>query len=436
MRKQALAREVERARALYRLSQMVTASLDLDTTLDAIAGAIHQLTASSLTAILLFDESGDSLQVRVARGEVGATVGQRISIDDGLIGRAVRERCVVLDPDLGDARLGARALVAAPLIWGGKPLGVVILGSTDSHGLSDEDVDLVTTVADQAAAAVAHAHAFAEEQQRRADSEALARQLTQQAEQLARMQQQLVQAEKMTAIGQLVDGIAHEMNTPLGVLISNLSVLDEYTNSLAAAARTAQTAPAGPDGELDYILTDLPQLIAESTGAASKVADIVRSMAVFARGEAQRPVAVNVEEAVESALTLACNTLKHRGQVVRDFASQLPPVLGQSSELTQVFLHLLLNAADALEQGQGVVTVRTRHAEGMVEVSIHDTGRGIPPSLLPRLFDPFFSTRPPGKGTGMGLTVCHGIVTRHRGTIELRNAPAGGAIASVRLPSI
>jgi two-component system NtrC family sensor kinase len=178
----------------------------------------------------------------------------------------------------------------------------------------------------------------------------------------------------------------------------------------------------------------LPELISESSTATSKLAEIVRSMAVFARGDAQRQVLVNVEEAVESALTLAWNTLKHRAELVRDFQA-VPPVLGHSSELTQVFLHVLLNAAQALEnRPPGVVTVRIAQAERMVEVSIADTGPGVPAELLARVFDPFFTTREPGRGTGMGLTVCHGIVTRHAGTIELQNAPEGGALAIVRLP--
>jgi signal transduction histidine kinase len=353
-------------------------------------------------------------------------------------------------PDL-DERFGVRAYAAVPLIWGGRPLGAITLSSTRPNGIAQADLELVSEVAEQAAAAVAHARAFGDEQLRRTRSEALARQLSEQAEQLARMQQQLVQAEKMTAIGQLVDGIAHEMNTPLGVLVSNLAVLDEYASRLIGVARTAQKtlrllesgasleaarrtlAPALQSHELEYVLDDLPELIADSTCAAGKVADIVRSMGVFARGDAQRPVSVNVEEAVESALTLAWNTLKHRAHVVRDFHA-VPPVMGHSSELTQVFLHLLLNAADALEHAPGGVRVRIRHAEDVVIVSIADTGPGIPHDQLARVFDPFFTTRAPGQGTGMGLTVCHGIVARHHGTIELHNAPEGGAVAVVRLP--
>jgi signal transduction histidine kinase len=458
---QDLALEVQRVRALYRLSQMVTASLDLDTTLDAIAGAAHQLTASTQTAILLLDPEDNSLSIRLARGAISAAVGERISAGEGIVGRALRERRAVLVPDmLGeptrarpdlDERFNVRAYVAAPLIWDGKALGVITLGSTQPNGLTEADVELVSSVAEQAAAAVAHARAFGEEQHRRTQSEALARQLAEQAEQLAVMQQQLVQAEKMTAIGQLVDGIAHEMNTPLGVLISNLSVLDEYASGLIDLARAARSTlnllasgasvedarralePALKGDELDYVLSDLPELIAESTGAAGKVADIVRSMAVFARGDAQRVVSVSVEEAVESALTLAWNTLKHRAEVVREVEA-VPPIMGHSSELTQVFLHLLLNAAQALEKGPGVVSVRIAHTGDAVTVSIADTGPGIPLEQLARVFDPFFSTRPPGQGTGMGLTVCHGIVTRHRGTIELQNAPEGGAVAIVRLP--
>ena len=111
-------------------------------------------------------------------------------------------------------------------------------------------------------------------------------------------------------------------------------------------------------------------------------------------------------------------------------------MLGLTSELTELFLHLLINAAQALELQPGTVTLTTAHAGGCVEVRIHDTGRGIPAEQLPRVFDPFFTTRPVGGGTGMGLAVCYGIVARHNGSIAIESPPGSGTTVTVRLPAV
>jgi two-component system, NtrC family, sensor kinase len=142
-----------------------------------------------------------------------------------------------------------------------------------------------------------------------------------------------------------------------------------------------------------------------------------------------------VEEALETAVMVAWSELKQRGEVVRAITG-VPPVMGHGSELTQVFVHLLLSAAQALKQQPGTITIGTASDEHGVVVTIRDTGRGIPPEHLSRIFDPFFTTRPPGHRTGMGLAVCHGIVSRHGGTIYLDSTPGRGSLVTVCLPAM
>ncbi len=446
--------------ALHRVGKLVTASLDLEATLEAIVEAAHQLTHAESTAILLLDQ--EELVIRVGHGMAAGAVGERVRVDAGVVGRALRTGQPVLVPDMLmepgrarpdlDMRSGLRAYLAAPLLWRGERLGVVTAGAPEPGALGPIDVRLIGELADQAAAAVAHAGAYAREQARRAEIEGLYRELATQAASLEQAQRHLIATEKLTAIGQLAHGMAHEMNTPLGVVISNLAVLERYAAGLAdmvagaeqAVERLRATDSSSPVAEelektlkasdAAYILSDLPQLIAESAASADRIAGIVRSLATFARRDQDRPSATGVEEVLESAVTLSWNALKDRAAVVRVFGA-VPPVLGHPSELAQVFVHVLLNAAQALEGQQGTVTLGTQSEGDWVVVTVADTGCGIAPEHLSRVFDPFFTTRSPGRGTGMGLAVCHGLVARHGGTISLDSVSGRGTTVTVRLPA-
>jgi len=446
--------------ALYQLSKLVRASLDTDATLAAIVHAACELTGAEQSAILLLDEH-EHLVLRVGLGAVAAAVGEHVPASSGIAGRALRARRPVLvgdmlietdraRPDL-DARSGIRGYIAAPLVWNAQTVGVLTVGATTQNAFGTNDTALVLELAEHAAAAVAHARMYADEQARRAHTEALNGQLAERTEQLQRLQVQLVQTEKLTALGQLAQGIAHELNTPLGVIVSNLAVLQQYGTSLAEFARrvraVASEAQRDPDtaaaaetltdaaqsADLNYILEDLPLLTSESTASADRIAAIVRSVATFARQSPQALASVDMEEALEAAVTLAWNDLKHRGPLVKNFAG-VPPVIGHLSELAQVFVHLLLNAAQALEGRQGTITLTTARDSDSASVVIRDDGCGVPSEHLPRVFDPFFSTRGPGQGTGMGLAVCHGVVTRFGGTIELESEFEQGTTVTVRLP--
>jgi len=442
--------DARQAITLYQVGKMVTASLDLETTLEAIAGAAHHLTGANSTALALLERDG-RLVIRVGKGAVGASVGETLSADRGVTARAIRERRSILIDDMReepsrarpelDERYGVRTFLAVPLTWRGEAMGVVTMAYASPRALGPKDVALAGALAEQAAAAVAHARDYAEEQRLRAESGEIARQLTEQAAQLERAQQQLVRNEKMTAIGQLVQGLAHEMNTPLSVVISNLSVLGRHAENLTGVAQAAQqalsqlradplaAALAGPldaavrDADLEYTFEDLPELLA----------DLVRSMGTFARRDTGGPSPVAIQDVLDAALNLASNPLKHRARVMREYGDT-PPAIGLGAELTELFLHLLINAAQALDE-PGTVTIATCFEVGHIVVRIRDTGRGIPSEHLARVFDPFFTTRKVGEGAGIGLAVCYGIVSRHGGTINLDSQPGLGTTVTVSLPA-
>jgi signal transduction histidine kinase len=430
----------ERVFTLYRVSKLVSASLDLDATLQAITDASHELTNAHQTALFLVDDQG-GLELRAGRGPIATLTGQHLPADQGVLGRALSERQVIVvddmqlepsraRPDL-DEQFNVRGYLVAPLIWRGEVLGAVTTAARAPGALGRAEVLLVSELAEQAASAVAHARNYADAQERRAFSDELVRQFTEQAVQLDRAQLHLVQNEKMTAVGQLVQGLAHEMNTPLNVVTSNMSVLSRYTTTLSTIARASASSV---DDDLEFILEDLPALIEDSTTATQRVAAIVWSMGSLARHDRGSQAPVALEETLEAALTLASNSLKKNARLVRNLAP-VPAVLGHSTELIEVFVHLLLNAAQALEERAGTVTVETIDAAPWVIVRISDTGEGIAPDLQQRVFDPFFTTRANGQGAGMGLAVSRGIVNRHGGEISLDSTPGVGTTLTVRLPA-
>jgi two-component system, NtrC family, sensor kinase len=263
--------------------------------------------------------------------------------------------------------------------------------------------------------------------------------------------EQIAQAEKLSAIGHLAHGIAHELNTPLGVIISNLSVLKQYGDSLALYAAVAQQASTAlDDGEapalvaeklraaeksadLAFVLGDLPGLAEDSAAGAQRMAAIVRSVAMFAQQSTGQLTLVSIEEALDAAATLTANELKQRGALVKRFTG-VAPVMGQLGELTQVFVHLLLNAAQALEGSHGTITLETQQEAGQVVVKVIDTGQGMTAEQSAGMFNPFYTTRPAGHGTGMGLAACHGIIVRHAGRISVESSVGAGTTMTVRLP--
>jgi len=279
-------------------------------------------------------------------------------------------------------------------------------------------------------------------------SETREAELTQQLECAQRL---LVQNQKFTLIGQLMQGIAHEMNTPLGVVIANLSVLARYTESLSTVGQAAQTvvphvsadplgaalvsplAEALKTADLEYVLEDAPPLLEESATAARRVADLVRSLSTFARRDATAAQPIDIHEVLEASLNLACNALKHRAQIQRQFTS-VPNISGWASELSQVFVHVLLNAAQSLQGNRGSIAISTEQAGEWVVVKVTDTGCGIAREHLEQLFEPFFTTRAPGEGAGMGLTVARDIVQRHGGSMSMASELQHGTTVTVRLP--
>jgi signal transduction histidine kinase len=235
----------------------------------------------------------------------------------------------------------------------------------------------------------------------------------------------------MASLGKLVAGIAHEINTPLGAIHSAQDTLARAVGRLRAI--TERDCPDGrdqPDTQQAFqILQDVHRVIETGT---RRVTTIVRGLRNFARlDEAERKEA-DLHACLEEALLLIHHDLKNRVQVVKDYGD-LPPVVCYPGRLNQIFLNLLNNAQQAIE-GDGTIAITTRRQEGEARISIRDSGAGIPPEQLPRIFDPGFTSKGVGVGTGLGLSICYQIVQDHGGRIEVESELGHGSTFTVVLP--
>ncbi len=261
-------------------------------------------------------------------------------------------------------------------------------------------------------------------------------------------QDQLLQSEKMASIGQLAAGVAHEINNPIGYVHSNLGTLQDYTRALFAmlsaqenALRDAhldETARREIDEtrkrlEIDYLSQDLPNLVAESREGIERVRKIVQDLKDFSHGgRGDEWEIVDLHRGLESTLNIVWNELKYKAEVDKEFGA-MPPVECLVSQVNQVFLNLLVNAAQAIPE-RGVIKIRTGATEREAWVSISDNGQGIDPKILARIFDPFFTTKPVGQGTGLGLSLSYSIISKHNGRIEVDSKPGLGTTFRIVLP--
>ncbi len=248
------------------------------------------------------------------------------------------------------------------------------------------------------------------------------RDLSKALEDLRLQQTHLIQSEKMASLGQLVAGIAHEINTPLGYARGNVQTVREVLASLGSA----QGAATESLGDADVLLGDAEY-------GLERITELVLSLKDFSRIDRSRTEPFNVNDCLEAALKICHNQLKDRIEVKRDYGA-LPAIPCAPSQLNQVFLNLITNALQAID-GTGTISISTRYQGTRVEVRIGDTGCGISPDVQAHIFEPFFTTKPVGKGTGLGLSIVYRIIEDHGGSIGVSSSPGVGTEFSISLPT-
>jgi signal transduction histidine kinase len=241
-----------------------------------------------------------------------------------------------------------------------------------------------------------------------------------------RLQTRLAIADRMVSIGTLAAGVAHELNNPLAYVLGNIDFSLERLRAI------------GADEGVREALRECATALQEARAGGAKMREIVGHMRLFSRAEEDLRAPVQIGAALRAALALADHEIRHRARIVLELAP-VPPVLANESRLSQVFLNLLINAAQAIPEGhvdrnEIRVTVRVEEP-GRVQIAVRDTGSGIAPEHRARLFDPFFTTKPVGIGTGLGLSICHGIVTALGGEIDVESEVGKGSTFRMTLPA-
>lgn len=271
------------------------------------------------------------------------------------------------------------------------------------------------------------------------------------------LESELRQAQKLEGIGQLAAGIAHEINTPTQFVSDNLTFLQESWGTVFKLIETYRTTvrdrmrnalpeevaalkAIGQEYDLDFIAEEVPRAIAQSLDGARRVANIVRAMKEFSHPDSAGKTATDINKGIASTITVARNEWKYVAEMITDFDESLPAVICYHGEVNQVILNLIVNAAHAIKEKvkngeKGKITIRTRRREHCAEFSISDTGMGIPDEIQARIYEPFFTTKEVGKGTGQGLAFAHSVVVKkHQGKIWFETEAGQGTTFIVQLP--
>jgi two-component system NtrC family sensor kinase len=255
-------------------------------------------------------------------------------------------------------------------------------------------------------------------------------------------QARLVQSAKMASLGQLVAGIAHELNNPIGFIYSNMSHLRDYSDKLVKIIEAAEISPealekAKAETDFSYIVQDMPRLISSCEEGARRTRDIVLGLRNFSRLEEAVIKRINLADGIDNTLRLIAGEIKNRIRVHTEY-SKMPDVLCYASQLNQVFMNILTNAAQSID-GEGDIWIKVRQIKDVGEkakafISIKDSGKGMSNDVVEQIFDPFFTTKTVGQGTGLGLSISYGIVKKHGGDIQVKSEPGKGTEFVITVP--
>jgi signal transduction histidine kinase len=395
---------------IFEISRHLNSMLNLESLLDAtLFTCIGQMGVAG--AAIVVQDSGDNKLSHFHWK--GLTLPKNIIMHFSRVGRLSRHLQRIAQPQLIQELRAAipaesedflklktiEAELVVPLISKGNLLGILFLPRKLS-GLpyQENDLEFVSILVNQLSVAIVNAHLYESEKQALLE--------------LRSAQKRLIESERLAALGRLAASIAHEVNNPLGIIKNYLTILTKMPN----VSDEAKNDVAIVHEEVD------------------RIARIVRQLLDFYRPTLERQIELDLIEVINSTLDLVAQKLDSAGvEIERIFPVDSIQISGSSSRLKQVFLNLILNARDAMAATGGTLIVEAKCLAGFAEISFSDSGTGIPAEDLPRIFEPFFTTKKES-GTGLGLAVCHGIISSHNGVISASNNARGGAIFSIKLP--
>ena len=420
---------------------------------EKILDAGHRLFGSDQIGIYTID-ADDMVRVAAWRGPMSEEVRKDVTpLDQSITGRIVRERRIHHVPDLAAApdlsptvrqrveRYGSTSLMYAPMLWEDRGVGSILVSRTPPRPFTPKEQALLQSFADQAAIAIQNARMFNEIQAR-------TRELTASLDDLRKAQDRLVQSEKLASLGQLTAGIAHEIKNPLN-FVNNFSalsreLLDELTELLAGAPLTPEQRAEAED-LIGMVGSNLEKVVQHGKRADS----IVKNMLLHSREGSGERTSANINAAVEEALNLAYHGARaEKAGFNVTMEKSLDPAAGAAEiylqEVTRVLLNLISNGfyattkrkqSEADARYEPTLSAATRDLGDRVEIVIRDNGTGIPDDVKAKMFNPFFTTKPAGEGTGLGLSLSHDIIVKqHGGTLDVETEPGAFTQFTIRLP--
>lgn len=462
---------------LFRLASQIRKSLDLDTILGAAVQEIRQLLKIDRCHFLwcAMDQSGEDNLPALSITHESAMSGlpSLLGNCEPNLGRSLVQSIVTLEPQRFDYNTAThcpdenvatwlenydmQSLLIIPLETHAGQLGAIACSHQSPRIWTDTEVELLQAVSNQLAIAIDQAELFAQTRAAAAAAQAQAQQLSQALQTLRQTQAKMIQSEKMSSLGQLVAGIAHEINNPVGFVSGNLIYAETYFQDLVKLLRLYQTHyPTPPEEvqtcihaiELDFLIEDYASLLASMKIGTNRICKIVQSLRNFSRLDEAEVKSVDIHDGLDNTLLILQNRLKARAStpainIIKRYG-QLPLIDCYASQLNQVFLNILSNAIDALETCPSprtiTITTQVRPPDATADISgviirIKDNGVGMSDQIRQKIFDPFFTTKPVGQGTGLGLSISHQIIVEnHRGWLSCESQVGEGSEFIIELP--
>ena len=472
-----LGERVRRLELFNSTSRAISSTLDLARLLEKIVNITESALDAEACSILLLDESTGDLLFTVASGDKADEVKKfRIKPGQGIAGWVLAHGRPLLISDAEsderfyrevDKKTGfrTRSMIAVPLMVKERIVGVIeVINKIDGTSFSEEDKETLTIMAGQIAVSIDNARMTEDLKRSREKIEQYSRNLedmvrrrTAELEKANRdlkaAQAQLLQTEKLSSLGQMAAGVAHEINNPIGFVNSNLVTLGDYLNSImdlideyegmvkaikrkdfdSFNKRFREIGKLKEKIKFDFIKEDIEKLVRESRNGAYRVFKIVRDLREFSRADDAERKFVDIHKNLDSTLRIVWNELKCKVEVVKDYGD-IPEIECLPAQLNQAFLNLFLNAAQAIEKN-GTMKIRTYAKGDKVFIEISDTGCGIPEENMGKIFDPFFTTKEPGEGTGLGLFIVYSIIKKHNGAIRVKSRVGKGTTFIVEVPT-